>query len=291
MKKKNIVLTIAGSDPAGGAGIQADIRTAERIGLYPCSVITALTAQNTSKEAEIWGVEPLKINDQLEWLLEDIHPDAVKIGLITSADALNVIVQAIHKFDLNNIVVDPVMSLTLSSQKPNTKLAEAYIKELFPVATLVTPNLPEKTFFEKISGKNFENLCDAFLLKGGHAEDNECIDKLYFHSLEKGYGDFQSTAFPSLTNKNQPILPQDSSLLKEEECTREIHEKEFKTRRLNTTNTHGSGCVVSTAIACYLAKDYHIEKAVESGLKFTHKSMRDSALFKIGKGNYGPTLY
>lgn len=291
MKKKKTILTIAGSDPSGGAGIQADIRAAEQIGLYPCSVVTVLTAQNSEKVFDIWGVEPLKIHAQLECLLDDISPDAVKIGLLNSADALGVIVDAIRKFDLHNIVVDPVLALTLSNGKPNKQLAEAYVSELFPLATLVTPNIPEKEYFEKITDQEFDTLCEAFLLKGGHADNEYCCDRLYYHSLRSNRSDFQSTAFPSLNNRTQPILPQDNSLHPEEEYSRDIVMKEFRAKRISTANTHGSGCVLSTAIACYLAEEYHLEKAVEAGLKFTRNAMRNSAGSKLGRGNYGPTLY
>lgn len=290
MKEKKIVLTIAGSDPCGGAGIQSDIRTASRIGLYPCSVITAITAQSTSEVKGVWNVGRIELEAQLDCLLQDISPDAVKIGIIPSTDILDIIVKAIQKYDLNNVVVDPILTPTLSNKEPDRELAEAYISNLFPLAALITPNIPEKDFFESIAEEPFENICNAFLLKGGHGESSICTDKLYYHSLQRMSADFQSTSFPTLNNRTQPFLPQDLSPLAEEEYLNSIVSKEFRHKRIFSTNTHGSGCILSTAIACYLAQEYYLEKAVEYGLKFTYNALKESTDFQLGKGTYGPAL-
>ena len=290
MKERKIVLTVAGSDPSGGAGIQADIRTAVKLDTYPCSVITAITAQNTMGVDNIWGIDRLQLEGQLSSVLDDIKPDAVKIGLLSSAVDIDVIVRAIQKYDLINIVVDPVLSPTLNAKEPDRALAEAYVKDLFPLATIVTPNIPEKDFFEKLANSPFGQLCDAYLLKGGHTEGEICEDILFYHSLERTSTDFQSTSFPTLNNRTQPFLPQDMSPLAEEEYYSSVTSRKFRHKRVSTSNTHGSGCVLSTAIACYLAQEYHLEKAVESGLKFTSNALREAAGFKLGRGDYGPAL-
>ena len=291
MKEKKIILTIAGSDPAGGAGIQTDIRTASDLGLYPCIVVTAITAQNTSEVAGVWGVNDNQLESQIDSLLSDIHPDAVKIGLVASAAALDIIAGKIEEFDLNNVVVDPILSPTLASAQPDQELARKYVERLFPLASLVTPNIPEKDYFESLTGKPFEELCEAFLLKGGHGEGETCFDSLSYHALDKLSSEFQSTSFPTLNNKTQPFMPQDLSPMAEEEYARTLVTREYRHKRIQTSNTHGSGCVLSTAIACFLAKEFHLEKAVETGLKFTYNTLRASADVKFGKGNYGPSLY
>ena len=156
--------------------------------------------------------------------------------------------------------------------------------------TELTAYIPEKDFFELIAEEPFENICNAFLLKGGHDESSICTDKLYYHSLQRMSADFQSTSFPTLNNRTQPFLPQDLSPLAEEEYLNSIVSKEFRHKRIFSTNTHGSGCILSTAIACYLAQEYYLEKAVEYGLKFTYNALKESTDFQLGKGTYGPAL-
>lgn len=290
MKDKKVFLSIAGSDPSGGAGIQADIKTAVKIGLYPCSVITAVTAQNTSGVQGIWSVGNDKLKAQLYSVLSDIRPHALKIGLIGSQEAITVLRSIIEQYELTNVVVDPVLSTTLDSRTPDSEFIKLLVTELFPMATLITPNIPEKEIIEKTMGTSLEELCEAFLLKGGHSSGKDCEDILFYNNLATPNQEFQSSAFPSITNSNQPFFPQDSSPLSENEYRRIPVMKKFIHRRLDSENTHGSGCVLSSAVACFLAQGLHLEKAVDRALKFTQEAIKESSSFRLGKGNYGPTL-
>lgn len=255
--RKKIVLTIAGSDPSGGAGIQADIKTASLFDIYSCAVIIAITAQNTQKVSGIWGLNEKMVRDQLESVLSDITPDAVKIGLIPNPDTANIIAEILIKYSAKNIIVDPVLSPTLIKSPSDKKFIKEIVTGLFPIATLVTPNVLEKQEIEKTMEIPMEILCNAFLLKGGHTNGKtEIIDYLFFRK------------------DNDDIL----------------QTLEFKHPRINTNNTHGSGCVLSTAIACLLAKGESLESAVDNAIKFTHTTMESSKTFNIGNGKYGPTL-
>lgn len=245
------MLSIAGSDPSGGAGIQADIKVANLLGVYPCAVVSALTAQNTFAVSEVWPVEADKLEAQLRCLLQDMHPVSVKIGLLPSAELIDVVAKFIREYNLSNIVIDPVLSLSLESFSPVRNLMKAYGEVLFPLASLVTPNIPEVEAFEAFFNSSFSNLCNSFLLKGGHSDNQICCDKLFI----------------------------DGKLV-----------REFTHKRINTDNTHGSGCVLSSAIASFLALGKRLEVAVSDAIIFTNKCILNSKDVKLGAGNYGPAL-
>lgn len=290
MKEKKIVLSIAGSDPAGGAGIQADIKTCVKLDVYPCAAIAAVTAQNTSEVSAIFPLETNIVRAQLEAVLSDIRPDAVKLGMLGSVENILAISELIRKFELVNVVIDPVLSTTLGKEAPDSDYLSALVGHLFPLATLVTPNLDEKHILENFAASDIFNMASAVLVKGGHSETKDVTDILYTSTLEHAHNDFQSTAFPSLNSMTQPYLQSDANHFEPNELHSSIKVKEFTHKKINSCNTHGSGCVLSSAIACYLAMDFHIEKAVELGIKFILDAFKSSSLFNPGKGKYGPCL-
>lgn len=248
---KKIILSIAGSDPSGGAGIQADIKVANMLGVYPCAVVSALTAQNTFAVSDVWPVEAYKLEAQLHCLLQDLHPQSVKIGLLPSVELIGIVAKFIKEYNLVNIVVDPILSLSLESFSPVEDLMRAYGEELFPLASVVTPNIPEAEAFEAFFNSPFSDFCQSYLLKGGHSDSDDCSDKLFI--------DGESV-------------------------------REFTHKRVDTNNTHGSGCVLSSAIASFLALGKELEDAVADAIVFTDKCILNSKDKKLGAGNYGPTL-
>lgn len=290
MKSKPVFLSIAGSDPSGGAGIQTDLKTAIKLDVYPCSAITSITAQNTSSVNAVFPLEPTEIRAQLEAVLTDFHPDSLKIGLVSSREAIDVIYAIIKDFKLHNIVLDPIVSPTLKSDEPDLSLCDAMAEYLFPLALLITPNLREKEIFEEATGKKFEDLCEAFLLKGGHGDGDQCVDRLYYYHSESPVESFPSTAFPTINFNHSSLYDQGNLLPQADDGRVVLKQRDFRHKRIATNNTHGTGCVLSSAIACFLAREYPLEKAVEKGIKFTYDSLEHSANFKFWEGNYGPAL-
>ena len=232
-KAMKTALTIAGSDSSGGAGIQADIKAMTMNGVYAMSAITALTAQNTTGVRSILESTPEFLKDQIDAVFEDIRPNAVKIGMVSSAELIEVIAERLNYYDAKNIVVDPVMVATSGSALMRTDAVSTLIRELLPLATLVTPNIPEA---EVLSGESIQSKEDmervakligynhgcAVLLKGGHSI-NDANDLLYAN------GEY----------------------------------KWFCGKRIDNPNTHGTGCTLSSAIASNLAKGYDLETAIQ----------------------------
>ena len=249
MKK---VLTIAGSDSSGGAGVQADIKTMTVNGVYAMSAITALTAQNTMGVFDIFNVTPEFLEAQLDSVFSDIFPDAVKIGMVSSKELILVIVKKLRYYNANNIVVDPVMIATSGSKLMQNEALTVLREELLPTATIVTPNMFEAEVLSGIKINNREDMeksakkigddfdCNV-LLKGGHSMDN-ADDLLY--------------------------------------CNGEY--KWFFGKRADNCNTHGTGCTLSSAIASNLAKGFSIEKAVKRAKEYVFGAIIDG--LDIGKG-------
>ena len=248
-------MTIAGSDCSGGAGIQADIKTMTMHGVYAMSAITALTAQNTTGVRAIQESEPEFLKQQIDAVYEDIYPDAVKIGMVSSSELIHVIVDRLNYYGAKNIVVDPVMVASAGSSLMKDNAVKTLIKELFPVATLVTPNIPEA---QVLSGMNIRNREDmvtvakyigdnfhcAVLLKGGHSI-NDANDLLYDHG--------------------ELIW--------------------FAGRRIDNPNTHGTGCTLSSAIASNLALGFSLEESVGRAKVYISEAL--AAMLDLGKGS-GP---
>ncbi len=252
MKRMKTALTIAGSDSGGGAGIQADIKTMTMNGVYAMSVITAMTAQNTLGVTAIQESTPEFLKEQIDSIFQDIYPDAVKIGMVSSKELIDVIADRLAFFKAKNIVVDPVMIATSGSELMKNDALFALQNKLLPIAALVTPNIPEA---EALSGKIIKNKDHMYavakligdtcrcsvLLKGGHSI-NDANDLLYSH------GNF----------------------------------KWFEGKRINNPNTHGTGCTLSAAIASNLAKGFTLEESVKRAKEYISGAL--SAMLDLGKG-------
>lgn len=289
MTEKKVFLTIAGSDPSGGAGIQADIKTAVMLGLYPCSVITALTAQNTQgfRSADTVGAD--LIISQLSAVLEDFRPHAVKIGFLPDAKAVEVVADCCERYNLADIILDPILSPTLLKAEGREEVMIKIIERLLPISTLVTPNWEEFTAMENLSGTKLTLLCNAVLVKGGHTDGRDCIDTLYYHVDASSAQSLPSSAFPTIHN-NSSILFHDSLIPEPSLCESAVISEEFRHKRIKTSNTHGTGCVLSSAIACYLAMGKPLPKAIAKAVNFLEKALDNSSRFNPGQGIYGPAL-
>lgn len=290
MLKEKIVLTIAGSDPSGGAGIQADIKTIERHGLYPCSVVTVITAQNATEFTGQWPLDSHIVQSQLESILKDCHPEAVKIGMLGNVESIKSIASLIKSFNLDNIVLDPLLSPTLRQKEVDNSFVDSMIKELIPLATIVTPNLKEKEIIEKATGEDLVNLCNSLLVKGGHSDKDEIKDVLYIKDKSPEFQQISSSAFPTISFGHSRLYDSDSLLPPPDTDQERIIVKEFNNKRIKSSNTHGTGCILSSAIACNLASGYHLEKAVSLAIKFTNNAIRKASDYHLFKGEYGPAL-
>lgn len=252
MKK---VLTIAGSDCSGGAGIQADLKTMLANGCYGMSVITSLTAQNTTGVTSIEQVTPGFLAEQIDAVFEDIAPDAVKIGMVPDARLIEVIAERLKHFGACNIVTDPVMVATSGASLSDGGSIGMLVRELLPMSSLVTPNIPEAEALSGIRITSGEDKMEAakiisdkggcpVLVKGGHGSAG--ADDILFAD-----GRFY----------------------------------EFPSRRIDNPNTHGTGCTLSSAIACNLAKGMSLPEAVETGKSYVTGAI--AAMLDIGRGR-GP---
>ncbi|MEY8338365.1 bifunctional hydroxymethylpyrimidine kinase/phosphomethylpyrimidine kinase [Lachnospiraceae bacterium 62-35] len=248
-------LTIAGSDCSGGAGIQADIKTMTAHGVYAMSAVTALTAQNTTGVKAIMEVREEFLAAQLDAVFTDIFPDAVKIGMISSRGLIQVIGEKLKKYKAINVVIDPVMVSTSGSRLMSDDAIDAVKEELFPLADLLTPNIPEAEVLSGMRIRTKEDMEKAAKLIG---------DRCRCAVLCKG-GHQQRDA--------DDLLYQDGSFWW------------FYGKRIDTFNTHGTGCTLSSAIASNLAKGQELHQAVEEA-KF-YLSLSLEAKLDLGKGN-GP---
>ena len=251
----NTALTIAGSDSCGGAGIQADIKTMTANGVYAMSAITALTAQNTTGVSDIYEVSPEFLEAQMKAIFEDITPDAIKIGMVYSGELIKTIAENLKKYNGKNIVLDPVMVAT-SGAKLISDDAIATLKEcLIPLATVITPNIPEAEVLSEMTISNEEDMIKAaafisdkyncaVLCKVGHSI-NDANDLLYSN------GEY----------------------------------KWFYGKRINNPNTHGTGCTLSSAIASNLAKGRDLNESVEKAKAYISGAL--AAMLDLGKGS-GP---
>jgi len=249
------VLTIAGSDCSGGAGIQADIKTITAHKMYAMSAITALTAQNTTGVYGIEEVTPEFVGQQIDCIFNDIRPDAVKIGMVSSSKIIEIIVEKLIQYKPENIVIDPVMVSTSGSKLICDDAMNALITKLIPLATVITPNIPEAEVLCGFLIKNEDDMIKAaqeisktlkgaVLVKGGHLV-NDAIDLLY----ENG----------------------------------NIHW--FRSKRIDNPNTHGTGCTLSSAIACNLAEGKSLSASIENAKVYLTGALK--AGLNLGQGS-GP---
>lgn len=268
-KRYTTVLSIAGSDSIGGAGIQADIKTCSAFDVYAMTAITAVTAQNTYKVADIHPVPSAFVREQLKSIFTDVVPDAIKIGMLPDAETAHEVARflKVHAKDIP-VVVDPVMVATAGDALAKTGVADIIINELVPISTLLTPNIPEaKVLIQKTGLTDIEDLshedlalnlqeclgCNV-LLKGGH-----CID--------------------NADGELEDILMSNDDM-----TDSFIHEK------IDTTNTHGTGCSLSSAIACGLAKGLTLTDACQHAIYWLQDAITAGADYEFGHG-HGPVCF
>ena len=248
-------LSIAGSDSSGGAGIQADLKTMQMHGVYAMTAITALTAQNTTGVRGIAEVSPEFLQQQIDAVFEDIYPDAVKIGMVPSAELIEVIADRLRYYGAGNVVVDPVMVSTSGSRLMKTDAIATLQRVLLPLASLVTPNIPEAEVLAERPIRSKEDMMEAakqigdacgcaVLLKGGHSI-HDASDLLYEGGTYRW----------------------------------------FEGKRIDNPNTHGTGCTLSSAIASNLAKGFSMETAVQRAKAYISGAL--AAMLDLGSGS-GP---
>lgn len=254
------VLTIAGSDSGGGAGIQADIKSISACGCYASSAITAITAQNTTGVRDIHPI-PLSIfKSQIEAVLDDIGTDAIKIGMLHSTETISIVADCLDKYQIKNVVLDPVMVATSGDQLLINEAVDTMKNTLFPRVSVITPNLPEAEMLlgRKINGQSefrlvAKELAETYqvsvLLKAGHLDDECLIDVLY---------DFENKLYVDLASK-----------------------------RIKSKNTHGTGCSLSSALAAFLAKGYSLSESAQKAKAFISGAIEAGREYEIGNG-HGP---
>ena len=248
-------LTIAGSDSSGGAGIQADLKTMTANGVYAMSAITALTAQNTTGVTDILESTPRFLSEQLDAIFTDIFPDAVKIGMVSSAELIAVIAAKLKEYKAENIVVDPVMVATSGAKLLRSDAVEALCRELLPLAAVLTPNIPEA---EILSGMAITD-----------AAGMEAAARL----ISEKYGCAVLCKVGHKVNDADDLL------------WREGAGKWFHGKRIDNPNTHGTGCTLSSAIASNLAKGYDLDASVERAKAYISGAL--AAMLDLGHGS-GP---
>ena len=254
-------LTIAGSDSCGGAGIQADIKTMTLNGVYAMSAITALTAQNTTGVKDVTESTPKFLKEQIDCIFEDIPPDAVKIGMVASEELISVIAERLIFYKAKNIVVDPVMVATSGSSLLAEKAVDTLCKKLFPLADIITPNIPEAEVLSgvKIASEGdmvkaaaiiWERYGCALLLKGGHSV-NDANDLFY----NAGKGTW------------------------------------IMGKRIDNPNTHGTGCTLSSAIAANLAKGFNLFDSVKRAKEYITDALAANLDLGHGSGPLNHSFY
>ena len=263
MEVEKVALSIAGSDSGGGAGIQADIKTMSAIGLFGTSVITSITAQNTQGVRDVFSLPLSLVASQLEAVFEDFHVSAVKTGMLSNGDIAHLLSEFLREHRVKNLVVDPVMIATSGDRLTGNEVAQIYKKELFPLSEVITPNIPECEWLlgykitdissMKQAAKDLLSFgSESVLVKGGHLPGKTMTDV------------WQSR------QSSEPVLIESSYV--------------------ETNNTHGTGCTLSSAIASYLALGNNVEYAVRMGIFYTHHAIRGGKHITIGKG-HGPVQH
>ena len=264
-------LTIAGSDCSGGAGIQADIKTISALGCYAASAITAVTVQNTQGVTAVHAVPPEIVAGQIRAVMDDIKPKAVKIGMVNDAETIKAIADALADYDIEHIVVDPVMVSTSGSKLMQDDAIKVFIEKLLPMSTLITPNIYEAEILagkkitdedamNDVAGEILSKGAEAVLIKGGHIEGDKKVDLLY-NAIRK-------------------------TEARSSEITMMIGDS-FESETVETRNTHGTGCTLSAAIASNLAMGWGINKAIDKAKYWLTSALIAGADVEIGSG-HGP---
>lgn len=260
MKHYPCVLTIAGSDCSGGAGIQADIKTISALGAYAASAITAITVQNTCGVTGIHPVPASYVKGQIEAVMTDIRPRAIKIGMINDVNIVKVIAESLQTYKPEFVVFDPVMVSTSGCKLMEDEAIEAITSQLMPLSTLITPNLREAEVLTGMPIPDIETMktasrdllhygCHAVLVKGGHLENGGMCDVL------------------QIENETEPHL--------------------FTADKVESHNTHGTGCTFSSAIATYLALGHDMTEAVRLAKAYVYQGILSGKDIHIGEG-HGP---
>ena len=256
MKPKSKILIIAGSDSSGGAGIQADIKTVTALGSYAMTAITAVTSQNTTGVKSIESISPLEISKQIEFTSKDIKPDAVKIGMLHSANIINTVIKSLNKINVKKIILDPVMVAKGGTKLIDNHSIKILKSKLINKVSLITPNIPEAEILTKTKISSVDDMIKAarillslgsknVLIKGGHLKTRIMQD--------------------IFLNKNEISA--------------------FKNKKIYTKNTHGTGCTLSSAIATYYSCGKTLKKSCEMAIKYVNHSIGTGP--KYGKG-HGP---
>lgn len=260
-KRYPVVLSIAGSDSSGGAGIQADLKTLSALGVYGATAITAITAQNTMGVSSQLAITPDMVYDQIVAVVEDIAPAVVKIGMLSNADVANAVAEALLRYEIPTIL-DPVMVSSSGHQLLSIEAQEVVKERLLPMAMLVTPNIPEMEALTSMPLLTAEQKLEAarhlmklgastILLKGGHEEGDTKSDILY----QAVSGDINVTSFSTPT--------------------------------IVTHNIHGTGCTLSSAIAAYMARGLALKEAIGAAKTYIFEAITAGADISIGHG-FGP---
>ena len=251
-----IALTIAGSDSGGGAGIQADLKTFSALGVFGCSAIASLTAQNTLGVQGVFPIPPAFVQQQIQSVLGDINVGAIKTGMLATADIIAAVAESLHSYPQIPFVLDPVMVATSGDRLLAADAIDTLIKQLMPLATLITPNLHEAAALlneavatdlteMQIQGEKLLALgAKAVLMKGGHTDGDQASDLLIAHNGTEV----------------------------------------FSALRLQTKNTHGTGCTLASAIAAGLAKQLSLHEAVKQAKHYLHNALLHSEKLHIGRG-------
>lgn len=253
------VLTIAGSDSCGGAGVQADIKTMSALGVYAASAITSITVQNTMGVKAIQSIKPDIVSGQIKAVMDDIKPEAVKIGMVNDMATIKAIVNTLQESKPGIMIIDPVMVSTSGSMLMQPEALDIFCRMLLPMATLLTPNVPEAEVLSNVKINSMDDMdraahnildmgCKAVLIKGGHLEGNKKIDRLYINNGE---------------------------------THQYVHET------IHTRNTHGTGCTLSSAIASFMARGEDMPQAVAKAKTYLSMALEAGKDVNIGEG-HGP---
>lgn len=279
MKRYFPVLTIAGSDSSGGAGIQADIKTMSALGCYAASAITSITVQNTLGVTAVQAIHPDIVAGQIRAVMDDIHPLAIKIGMVNDADTICAIADTLSLYEVDRLVVDPVMVSTSGSRLMQEDALDVFCRLLLPMATLLTPNVPEAEVLADMkitscddmdiaAGRILKKGCEAVLIKGGH---------LAGRKTDRFYRVVDENRFVEGSSAVDGFRIVDGGLMM----------YEFACDNVPTRNTHGTGCTLSAAIASYLAFDCPAGDAIALAKDYLTDALKAGADVEIGSG-HGP---
>lgn len=272
------VLTIAGSDSGGGAGIQADLKTLSALGCYGMSAITAVTAQNTTEVRGVYPLTPRQVGDQIRAVLDDLGADAIKIGMLFSPEIIKETARCLKEFSAPNVVLDPVMIAKSGDRLLQDEAAEALVEELFPLATVITPNIPEAVALARLSGRHGSSEI-ALTEYTEHPETTE--DPAAF--MEPLARTLQTMGAASVVMKGGHLegIGTTDLLFHLNDTHR------FDHPRVDTKNTHGTGCTYSSAIASFLARGLDLPRAVQRSNQWLYGAILSGADRHLGHG-HGP---